>query len=1463
LPDDVNTIPIFRNNLVKAIVNDNTRVMILIDTGASVTAISSKFLQILRQNGHICTVYKAPNIDLNSVSGNKLDILGQVYLRVRIAQFVLRIPVYVISNMQNLFILGNDTLAKYRMVINYETKRLYVKSFTDIFAVNTVIIPPNQHLQLCCRVKHPLTNGTVGRIDQKPNLNKAGLCAVVKTVTAERGNYLNYTIKNNSDQSVTIDNNTKIGRFYPVYKKFKLRRARRSKQKFDNTCTVLDKCMDDDYDFEVPECITNYFKPIVEINCVTQSSALQVDFSQTKLKDNDKNNLIQILNTNRDVFSTGPYDLGELKQPELQIKLLPGAKPFKHRPYRASPKQREIIDKQVDELLKAGIIEPCSGNYSSPVVLVDKHDDTGKVTSQRLCIDLRQLNSQIQDNNYPMPLISDFFDSLGGARYFSVIDCAQGYHQIKVAEDSRDLTAFVTHSGLWRYARMPFGIKIAPAFFTAILNDLFRKLLYKGVIIYIDDILIYSTSVSRHFELLQEVFDILRKANLKIKASKCKFAVEKVKYLGFVISAEGLQCDPVKLKVVQEYEVPKNLKTLRSWLGLTNYFRRFIPNYSRIAKPLIALLSTKETFVWTKDCQAAFELLKEKLLTPPIVAFPNYNAPYLLYTDASGCALSGILSQIQETEAGPAERVIAYTARNMKPAEARYSTHEREMLAIFHSMAQFKCYIQYSHVDIITDCKALCEIMEKKPVSARLGRWSYFMNQFSYTMHYRSGAKNHADGLSRIKHKSTPQAEDGEPPIGPFMSAIVNLDDHLQLPLPASLTDRQPHAELPLMHNDPTATVCAAIQQATTSTAVQTDVSNEENTVVIGDSETDNNSQQAYGEVVTLDLIKTEQSLDRNLKPIIDYLQSSTLPKDDKLARNIVLQSPYYSFTDNLLYHHQKQRNRNTDNQYTQIVIPENLRLPILQQYHDNLGHRGAPNVYNLIVKKYFWINMFKDCYDHVHSCHTCMRHKKPKKKDRSPLTPIPVFDHPFMNWFVDIAGPFRETANNNKYIFTCVDSFSKWVEIIPLPNYTSYTLARALFERIICRFGSFKVLTSDRGTSLISTMFDHLVHMCGSQHIKSASFHHQSLGQVEVMNQIVDRMLAKLVNDEQTNWDSHLPIIQLAHNISTATATGYSPFLIIHGREVLLPLDISVQQPDKLNPNARQELADLIERVTKLDKLVKQNIDSSKLQMKAYYDVNSTPVDYQIGDLVWLYVFVHPKHLGGKLKCSWTGPFRIIGSEGKNYNLRRVSDNVELPLPINVDRLQKVYDKKIRPPIPQITPTMLSTEQETAISDALTVAEADLQRNSNATDESDASKPTVIAPPAATVNQAIRAPTPTPTAPQAPDLDAGSAHAAPELPKPDDIVAVDRAVYSIPKARTEKGVTEYYIIYDDQPNKSTGVYVPEPNLTPTEKLFIDQHKDEIRFMRKANKVFPDMYAIFNGISDIFSPPTYNPIIRV
>jgi hypothetical protein len=273
---------------------------------------------------------------------------------------------------------------------------------------------------------------------------------------------------------------------------------------------------------------------------------------------------------------------------------------------------------------------------------------------------------------------------------------------------------------------------------------------------------------------------------------------------------------------------------------------------------------------------------------------------------------------------------------------------------------------------------------------------------------------------------------------------------------------------------------------------VQTDISNDDTVIVTADTEILSNCQQSYGEVITLDLINTEQHLDRDLKPIIDYLHSSILPiptYDDKIARDIVLQSPYYSYTDGLLYHHLKQRSKSTDNQNTQIVIPRNLRLPLLQQYHDNLGHRGAPNVYNLLVKKYFWTNMFNDCYDHVHSCHTCIRHKKPKKEDCSPLTPIPVFDHPLMNWFIDIAGPFRETPNQNKYITTCVDSFSKWVELIPLPNYTSYTLARALFERIICRFGAFKVLISDRGTSLISAMFDHLVHVCGSQHIKSATF--------------------------------------------------------------------------------------------------------------------------------------------------------------------------------------------------------------------------------------------------------------------------------------------------------------------------------------------------------------------------------------
>lgn len=1431
---DQNTIPIFNNNLVKAIINDHTRLMMLVDTGASVTCLSYNFLNIIRQSGQRCVLYKCEDKPLTSINGSSLHILGQVFVRVRLAQFLLRIPVYVISNMDRHFVLGNDTLAKYRMIVDYEKQHLYVKSNATVYLNKDVTVPPNSSMQICCRSFPSVAAGVVGQIFQKPALCRSGISAMLSISTVQPDQLIYYQIKNNSDKPVTLKRNSRIGYLCALNQRRKRKYTPKptSYSNNQNLPSVDTENNMNDNDFDIPDCIHKDRATASEINSIQQHSALQFDLSKTTLNSEEKSELIKILNLNRDVFSTGPYDLGELKGAEFTITLLPGAKPFRSRPYRASPKQREIIDQQIADLLKADVIEECNGVYASPALIVEKHDEHGRVSGHRLCVDLRQLNAQIQPNIFPLPLISDMIDSMGGARYFSVIDCAQGYHQIRVAEDSRDYTGFVTHSGLWRYKRLPFGISTAPSYFSSKLSELFRKLLYKGVMVYIDDIIVSSTCAKSHLELLQEVFSILRKANLKIKASKCKFAVSEVKFLGHILSAEGVQADPAKLKVVKEYETPKNIKTLRAFLGLTNYFRRFIPNYSRIAQPLTKLLKVDTPFVWSDDCQTAFEALKEKLISPPIVAYPNYSDPFLLYTDASGKAISGILSQIQDTASGPQERVIAFFARNMLPAEVNYNTHERELLAIYYSLLQAKSYIEFSRVDIITDCKALCEIVEKRPVSARLGKWLYFMNQFSYKMRYRPGSRNHADGLSRIKHKSVPKPEEGEPPIGPCIDAIIDLNTYLTYNAPnttvvPALTWPTP-AHMPSVNAITTpasSTTPANMPPPAARTLAAAPTAIDDVTAAPINLNTDN-TVQPYGETLTLDLLRTEQLLDRDLKFLIDYLQTSVLPKDDKIARKISLQSAYYSYADGLLYHHQKQRNKSTDNINIQLVIPKNLRLPILQQFHDHLGHRATDNVYKLIVKKYFWDNMFKDCYDHVHSCHVCMRHQHLKKKDRSPLSPIPVQDHPFANWFVDCVGPLKETANHNKYILTCVDSFSKWIEIIPLPNITSYTLAKAIFERIICRFGSFKIITTDLGKSLCSAMFDHLITMCGGKHLKSAAYHHQSLGQVEVMNQVVERMLAKLVNEEQNNWDSYLPTVQLAHNISESSATGHAPYLIVYGREVSLPLDIALSKPNNLNIDTQQELSDLIQHVTKLDKLVKLNINNTQAQIKGYYDKKSTPVTLNVGDLVWLYIFVHPKHLAGKLKCSWTGPFRIISFEGKNFRLRRVSDNVELPIPVNVDRLQKVYDRHIRPPIPLILPSQLSPALEDKLAESLTSAETDLQLPGS--------------------------------------LDCGpDTGVAPQLPRSIDPV-IDRAVHSVPKARTENGQLEYYIIYEDQLNKNAGTYIPECKLTVTEKCFIEQNKDKIRFMRKANKILPDhMYAIFNRIGDVFSSPTSSQIVNV
>ena len=326
-----------------------------------------------------------------------------------------------------------------------------------------------------------------------------------------------------------------------------------------------------------------------------------------------------------------------------------------------------MIDEEVEKLLKVGIIEPCLADYSSPVLLVPKGiDERGRPKEHRLVIDYRQVNNQKKAAHLGPPQFHDFLDTLGGTqgrriKYFTTLDCVQGYLQIRMHEGSRDYTSFVTHSGQYRYLRAPFGLKTSGSQFIALVNDLFREKLYKDVLVYLDDIICFSEEFEDHIKTLEWVLNKLLKSKLKLKAPKCKFAYNKVKYLGHIVSEAGVSPDSNKLHAILDYALPKNVKQVKQILGSFNFYRKFIPNFSKYSKCLTDFTRKNVPFIWTDECQRNFQILKEKFMTAPVTAFPRFTTEngelpkFNVYTDASKEASAAILTQVQDNN----ERLIS------------------------------------------------------------------------------------------------------------------------------------------------------------------------------------------------------------------------------------------------------------------------------------------------------------------------------------------------------------------------------------------------------------------------------------------------------------------------------------------------------------------------------------------------------------------------------------------------------------------------------------------------------------------------------------------------------------------------------------------------------------------------------------------------------------------------------------
>lgn len=415
--------------------------------------------------------------------------------------------------------------------------------------------------------------------------------------------------------------------------------------------------------------------------------------------------------------------------------------PIKQVPRRIPFQMRDEVNKIIEEMKEQGVIEESKSPWVSPAVLVRKKDGT-----IRFCVDFRKLNDVTKKDSYPLPRIDDILDQLSGNSWFSTLDLKSGYWQIKIRSEDREKTAFSIGSGLWQFTVMPFGLCNAPATFERLMEKVLRRLLPRICLVYLDDVIVFGKSFEEMVSNLREVFLCLRSANLKVNPKKCTFFERSVKYLGHVISLEGITTDPEKIIAVKDWPIPHNKRHLRSFLGLCSYYRKFIRGFSTLAKPLYGLTENQIKFSWDEKYQEAFEKLKGALTSSPILSFPKGEGEFILDTDASGVGVGAVLSQKQEGE----EKVIAFYSRVLNKAERNYCTTRRELLAIVDSVKSFHHYLLGRKFLIRTDHISLKWLMSFKNLEGQLARWVERLQQYEFEISYRKGqVHKNADGLSR------------------------------------------------------------------------------------------------------------------------------------------------------------------------------------------------------------------------------------------------------------------------------------------------------------------------------------------------------------------------------------------------------------------------------------------------------------------------------------------------------------------------------------------------------------------------------------------------------------------------------------------------------------------------------------------------------------------------------------------
>lgn len=477
---------------------------------------------------------------------------------------------------------------------------------------------------------------------------------------------------------------------------------------------------------------------------------LRENLPMSHCNENEKKAIDWIITNYSDVFFIEGDMATFTEASQHYIPLKPGTQPIFTPQYKIPQAHREIIDQHIDKLVEDDIVEDSTSRWNSPVLLVPKKENARGEKQYRLVVDFRRLNEATETQTFPMPDLEEELSKTHGSTIFSTKDLNAAFHQIPLAESDKELTSFQTTTRKLQFKRMPFGLKGSPITWQRTINSILSDSLIKNNMAYMDDIISYNKSLQEHLKNLANILQRLRKFNLKLKVEKTKFMCKEVHYLGHIVGVDGIRTDPRKIECMSNFPIPKTLVELQRFLGMCNYYRKYVEGYSKITKPMNTLCKNDVPFIWSKACNESFEQLKQALSSAPILIFPNFRETFYVTTDASDYAIGAVLSQ----GAYPDDRPIQYFSKSLDNAQRNYATIHKELLSIILAIDQFRHYLVGRVFVVVTDHKPLTALFSQSKLNGRLLRWKIELSEYDFKIIHLAGKLNAvADCLSRIKNE--------------------------------------------------------------------------------------------------------------------------------------------------------------------------------------------------------------------------------------------------------------------------------------------------------------------------------------------------------------------------------------------------------------------------------------------------------------------------------------------------------------------------------------------------------------------------------------------------------------------------------------------------------------------------------------------------------------------------------------